>query len=328
MKAARLIQLIMLLQTRGRMTAKELSQHLEVSPRTIYRDIEALSAAGIPVYTEPGVHGGCALVDNYRTSLTGLTEDETRALFIATVPSLFSDIAGQRSATSARLKLTAALPAPLQKEAQRIQQSIYIDPAGWFQWDEPTPHLPTIQEGMWSERRVRLLYRTAQGGLRKRLIAPYGLVAKGGIWYVVVESQATLVTLRVSRIQEAALTSYEFRRPDAFILQAYWTEWVTRFEQSRQTFTVSLRVPPLGVRPLIQVLGEGVHQYVGRSGRLDRRGNLFIELQFASMEDACRKLLGIGDVVEVVEPRRLREHMAVVAQKWIDTFHRPLEAQE
>lgn len=318
MKAARLIQLIMLLQTRGRMTAGELSRELEVSPRTIYRDIDALSAAGIPVYTEPGVNGGCALVDNYRTSLTGLTEGETRALFIATVPSLFSGMTDHNSANSARLKLTASLPIPLQKEAQRIQQLIFIDPAGWFQWDEPTPHLPKIQEGMWQERRVRLLYRTANGSSRKRLVAPYGLVAKGGIWYTVVESNGAIVTLRVSRIQEAALTSYEFRRSEQFSLQQFWATWVESFEHSRQMFTATLRIPPAGVQPLIQLLGEGVHQLAARSGRLDRRGNLFVDLQFASLDDACRKLLGLGDVVEVVEPQLLREHMVTVAKRWIE----------
>ncbi|MDJ0752965.1 MAG: YafY family protein [Ardenticatenaceae bacterium] len=320
MKASRLITLLMLLQTQGRMTAKELAARLEVSTRTIYRDIDALSAAGVPVYAEPGAHGGCALVDNYRTSLTGLNEEEVRALFMSTVPSLMTGLGADKSADSARLKLTAALPPSFQKEAQRIQQLIFLDPVGWLQWDEPTPFLPLVQEALWEERRVRMLYRTAAGTWNKRLVAPYGLVAKGGIWYLVAESQGRITTFRISRIQEAALTGHHYSRPNEFDLKQYWEEWVTGFEASLKNFPVEIRVPPTGIQPLIEVLGEGVHQIAARTGRLDRQGNLFIEVSFGSAEEACRKLSGLGHEVEVMRPPALRQMMSETARKVMELY--------
>ena len=181
MRASRLISLLLLLQTNGRMTAQELADELEVSPRTIYRDLDALSAAGVPVYAERGPHGGCALLEDYRTSLTGLTAAEVRSLFMMTVPGLLADLGIQQTAETAQRKLTASLPAPFQQDAQRIQHMVHLEAAGWFQPPEPTPYLEIIQQALWNQYKLRIVYRLASGDWVTRLIAPYGLVGKAGM---------------------------------------------------------------------------------------------------------------------------------------------------
>jgi predicted DNA-binding transcriptional regulator YafY len=184
MRADRLLSMLMLLQTHGQMTAEDLAGRLEVSPRTIYRDLEALSGAGVPVYSERGAHGGIALLENYRTNLTGLNRDEVRALFMFTVPGLLADLPAGKSQESARLKLAAALPAPFQKDVSWVRQRIHLDPGGWFHPAEATPFLAVAQEAVWHNRRLKNSYRRSDGIWVKRLLEPYGLVAKAGcgIW--------------------------------------------------------------------------------------------------------------------------------------------------
>ncbi len=306
MKASRLISLLMLLQAHGRLTAADLARRLEVSTRTIYRDIDALSAAGVPVYTDRGPGGGCALLDNYRTTLTGLTQDEVRAIFMSTIPALMSDLGAGQTAASALLKLSAALPLPFQQEARRTRERIHLDPDGWFQWDEPTPFLPLIQQALWDERRLRMVYRTADGTWSKRLIEPYGLVAKGGVWYLVGSTKGWVWTCRVSRIEEAAITEGRFVRPGDFDLAAYWSSQSGAFEAESRTYEVVLRIPAGRMHLLRALLGEGVHHLAARSGRLDTGGGTTLPLHFASAEEACRRLLGISGEIEVVAPAALR----------------------
>ena len=163
MRADRLISLLMLLQTNGRMTAEDLSERLEVSTRTIYRDLDALSASGVPVYAERGPQGGCMLMESYRTNLTGLNENEVRALFMFTVPGLLAELGAEKDSEQAMLKLTASLPAPFQKDAKMVQERLLLDPAGWFQGEEPVPYLSLLQEAVWNNQRVRVDYRRGDG---------------------------------------------------------------------------------------------------------------------------------------------------------------------
>src|SRR5690606_3266212 len=169
MRADRLISLLMLLQTRGQMTANELAERLEVSTRTIYRDLDALSTAGGPGYAERGPQGGCRLLESYRTNLTGMKEKEVRALFMLTVPGLLADLGVDQDVEAALLKLTAAIPAPFQRDAERVRQRIHLDPAGWFQMAEPLPYLSLLQQAVWEDRRVRVDYRRADGGRVQRV---------------------------------------------------------------------------------------------------------------------------------------------------------------
>lgn len=315
MRASRLLSLLMLLQTNGRMTAQELANQLEVSPRTIYRDIDALSAAGVPVYAERGPHGGCDLLDHYRTTLTGLTAAEVEALFMMAIPSVWDDLGLKQTAEAARLKLTASLPTPFQQEAQRVQQRLYLDAAAWFQPPEPTPFLEVVQQAVWTQHRLRITYRLASGEWVKRLISPYGLVGKGGIWYTVAKSGHHLWSCRISRIQEAELTDNHFERPADFDLGAYWREQVYQFEKKKKQYTVSLRVQPQGWQYVVQLFGEGVYYLSVEGAKHD-----IIKLHFPSAEAACLHLLGLPVSVEVVEPHQLRQRLCEMAQQVITHY--------
>jgi len=310
MRADRLIAMLMLLQAHGRMTAQELSERLEVSPRTVYRDLDALSASGVPVYAERGPNGGCELLERYRTNLTGLTESEVRALFMFTVPNLLTDLGANKASEAAMLKLTASLPAPFRKDADEVRAKLHLDAAGWFQVKDPIPYLSLLQDAVWQERRVRMEYRRGDGRWVKRLVDPYGLVAKTSVWYLVGLIYGGMpMVYRVSRIQSAELTESRFVRPAAFDLAAFWQEWREKFEQEQAVFPVTLRVHPEGVTALTHQLGEGVMQLVLAAESMAQDGSVVIELKFASVEDACQKLAGMGTAVQILAPDSLRRHM-------------------
>ena len=185
MRADRLIALALLLQARGRMTAPELAARLEVSVRTIYRDLDALSAAGVPVYADRGTGGGISLPDGYRLDLTALNREEASALFLSTLPRPLADLGAGQVLEAALRKLSAALPPAARSEAARLRERLHLDPAEWWQTHEPVPHLRAIQEAVWHDRRLRLTYRRRDGSSASRLVDPYGLVAKASVWYLV-----------------------------------------------------------------------------------------------------------------------------------------------
>ena len=313
MRAARLISLLMLLQARGRVTAAALAAELEVTPRTIYRDLDALSAAGVPVYTERGPHGGCSLLESYRTTLTGLTTNEVRALFAMLLPGVAADLGAGEAGRSARRKLLAALPSAARPAADFIGRRIHLDPDGWLQQAEAAPFLPLLQEALWQERRVRMTYRRSDGAWVRRLIDPYGLVAKGQAWYCVAAAQRRVLTFRVSRVRAAELTEGRFQRPAAFDLPAYWREWVGGLEAQLRSYAVTLAVPPAGLGQLVQLFGEGIHTLADAAPFEDNR--LRLTLHFASAEDAARRLLPLPENIQVLAPPDLRRslHRAALA---------------
>ncbi|MCP4360491.1 MAG: YafY family transcriptional regulator [Chloroflexi bacterium] len=324
MRADRLISLLMLLQTHGRLTADNLAQRLEVSTRTIYRDLDALSASGVPVYAERGPQGGCMLMESYRSNLTGLKEDEVRALFMITVPGLLADLGIDKASASAFLKLTASLPAPFQKDAQRVQERLYLDAAAWFQPEEPTPFLPLVQTALFQDCRLRLMYRRADGQWVKRLVAPYGLVAKAGVWYVVGAVYTGYPQVfRVSRIQQAELSDSQFSRPPSFNLAEYWQNWSAQFEENHEQFVVKVRVTPDAVSGLTRFLGEGLYDLLEESEATDKEGFVTVPVSFDSATAACEQLLGLGTAVEVLEPISLREKMRQTAVNLAAYYSQP-----
>jgi predicted DNA-binding transcriptional regulator YafY len=314
MRADRLLALLMLLQSRGRMTAVQLAEQLEVSERTIYRDLDALSAAGVPVYAERGPGGGCALLDSYRTNLTGLTEEEVRALFMLSIPGPLADLGVSQELKAALLKVSAAMPAAYRKNVEGVRQRIYLDAAGWFQPEEPMPHLGTIQEAVWADRRLQVTYRRGDGMQVERRVDPYGLVAKAGIWYLVRALKGRMGVYRVSRVQAAELTEERFERQEGFDLAAYWTEWCVEFEASRPVYPVTLRVAPDLVPTLAHVFGDGIYARVEEARPPDAEGWITLSCTFEHLPMARTQVLGFGTMAEVVEPAELRQSVVEFAR--------------
>src|SRR5580700_2505604 len=220
MKSGRLLEMLLLLQARGLVTPAELAGRLEVSPRTVYRDAEALSSAGVPIYTERGRSGGVRLLPGYRTDVTGLTQDEARALFVLTTGAVHEDLGLGAAARSAVLKVMRAVPAPFQPAAAATSQRILVDPAGWMRGRERVGSLGVLQAAVFSERRVRLSYRSSgKHEASERVVDPYGLVCKAGVWYLVADQEGEP---RVSRVVSASVEPVAVRRRDGVELAGLW----------------------------------------------------------------------------------------------------------
>ncbi len=308
MRADRLLSILMLLQTQGQMTAETLAEALEVSVRTIYRDLDALSFAGVPVFAERGPGGGVGLLDRYRTNLTGLTNNEVRALFMLSIPAPLSDLGVRDDLQSALLKLTAALPESRLQDERSVRQRFYLDSVGWFQSTEAVPHLEPIQKALWEDRRLHLTYRIPypindQG---EREIDPYGLVAKAGVWYLVGQSDERIRVYRVSNILAAHPTNQPFDRPPDFNLANFWSGWCADTEQNRLQYPVTVRVAPMLVHSLPMYFGESIREQIDTAGPPDTEGWTTLKLQFERVETARDRILGFGNAIEVLEPEALR----------------------
>src|SRR5512142_690832 len=241
MRADRLLSLLMLLQARGQMTAQELAEELEVSERTIYRDITALSASGVPIYASRGPGGGVRLIEEYRTTLTGLTPDETGALFMMSIPAPLMQLGMGETFKGALRKLSASLPERQRLDEARTRQRILLDSSWWFQAEQQVPCLQIIQQALWQDRRLRIKVRWAFFNTEFEQDAePYGLGATAHIWYLVYGCGGTPKVTRVSQIAEAELTPEGFARPPEFQLETFWQEWCREYE-SQPPFCARVR---------------------------------------------------------------------------------------
>src|SRR6188472_1615163 len=254
MRASRLVNLLLLLQSRGGMTAGELARELEVSVRTIHRDVEELSAAGVPIFAERGPYGGIRLVDGYRTRLTGMTPDEAEGLFLAGLPGPAAQLGLGTVVAAAQLKVMAALPPELRSRASRLVQRFHLDAAGWFQANEEVPHLATLSTAVWEGRKVAVEYHRGDDVV-SRTLEPVGLVLKGGVWYVVAVVEGQLRTYRASRVVEATLLDEPVDRPDDFDLAAFWVESSAAYERDQPSVVVDVRVREEEAWRLNQVFG-------------------------------------------------------------------------
>ncbi len=320
MRADRLLSLLMLLQARGRMTAQELARELEVSERTIYRDINALSASGVPVYAEPGPGGGCALLDDYRTNLTGLTADEARALFMLNIPASLDQLGVTQELKAALLKLSAALPEARRRDEERIRQRVYLDSLPWFQGGDAAPHRPAIYRAVWDDRMVAITLRLQFGAFLQtqieQVIAPYGLVAKAGAWHIVAARDEQLRVYRAADVIAARLLDETFTRRANFDLADFWQDWCDGVEQSRPRYDVTLRLAPHFVPQARHYLGEGVRAAIdAKRATLDEQGRVRIVVQFESLEEARSRCLSLGYAVEVLEPEALRQSIVDYAEQ-------------
>ncbi|MFB9925782.1 helix-turn-helix transcriptional regulator [Amycolatopsis halotolerans] len=311
MRASRLVSILLLLQARQPRTADDLAARLEVTPRTIYRDIEALSAAGIPVYGEPGHDGGYRLVDGYRTQLTGLTRQEAEALFLTGLPAAASGLGlGPVVATTER-KLLAALPAELRSHADRVRQRFHLDAASWYHDAEATPQLPTVSDAVWQQRRVRIRYqRWAAPHEATRVVEPYGVVLKAGHWYLVARRSGEFRTYRVARIVEAALLDETFDRVEDFDLGGYWQDYLDDFDSRRHRGEAVLRLSPEGMRLLPQLAEPAIARAALESGIVEADGWIRVVVPVEHPEQAVHDLLRLGPLAEVVAPQGLRDRLA------------------
>lgn len=321
MRADRLIAILLLLQSRGRMTARQLAEELEVSERTIYRDVEALSASGVPVYAEYGPGGGLALLDSYHTNLTGLNEDEVRALFMMfSAAGPLDKLGVSQELKSAALKFSAALSDTRRASEESVQQRFYLDWSWWFHAQEPVPHLSTIRQAVWEDRCLRLHYRTFFFSTIDVVAKPYGLVAKAGIWYLVAGVEQGPRVYQVSWLSDVELLEERFTRPTGFDLAAFWQNWCAEYEQNQLGFQTTLRVAPELLRLLPLYFGHRVVDLIAKSGPPDANDWVTLILSFESFEAARDRVLGFGRAVEVLEPEALRRSVADFARQIVDLY--------
>jgi len=323
MRADRLLSIMLMLQAHRRMTARALADRLEVSERTIHRDMESLSAAGVPVVAERGLGGGWSLLGEYRTNLTGLNEAEIQALFLARSPQLLDDLGLGKAAEAAFIKLFAAVPPATRHDAESASQRIYVDVSGWNRSEESVPLLPLLQEAVWQERKVRFKYQRGFDCDVERVVDPLGLVAKGSVWYLVAAIDGGIRNYRVSRILEAELTDQTFVRPESFNLVTHWHQSAVEFKSRFPRYQVIVRVHPEAFNRLYII---GRFSRVEQVDSPDEEGWRQASICFQFEDDACECLLGFGDQLEVLEPQGLRQKLLKRAEQVVEFYSTRLTA--
>jgi len=306
MRADRLLALVMHLQTRGKTTSQALAWELGVSRRTILRDIEALSVAGIPVYTEGGHGGGVALDENYRVTLTGLKESEIRSLFISNNNQLLKDVGLGAAAESSLLKLSAALPIAHQPSVEFIRQRIHIDPLWWWHDSEPLPFWDDLQKAVYESICIRAVYENYEQSIGERILEPYSLVAKSSFWYLIAKREGEFRTYRVSRFHEITLLSEHFERESDFDLVSYWQAHLQEFTEALTEYAFTLRIHESRLN-FVRWLTPGRFHIIEPA---DETGWPTVKIHMESVELAKMLVFGLGKDAEVVEPKELQ--LAVV----------------
>ncbi|MCK7622469.1 WYL domain-containing protein [Streptomyces sp. RS10V-4] len=319
MRADRLLALLLLLQNRGRMTAPELAAELEVSVRTVYRDIEALGASGVPVRADRGPDGGYRLMNGYRTRLTGLTDTEAGALFLAGAPGPARDLGLGPVLATAQLKLQAALPDGPAEHSRRIQDRFHLDAPAWFRDADPVAHLAPVAHAVWEQRVLRARYRRWRGEVDREL-RPLGIVLKGGIWYAVAQVDDAVRTYRIARFLEVEATGEGFERPAGFDLAAYWAESSRRLEAALYQGTARLRLSPPARKLLPMYYGAVGRRALEAAGEPDGDGWVEVELPVEGPAVAVGDLLRLGAGAEVLGPPALRRAVADAVAALADRY--------
>jgi predicted DNA-binding transcriptional regulator YafY len=316
MKADRLLSALLLLQIHGRLTGRELAERLEVSPRTVHRYMEELSSAGVPVYALRGRNGGWQLAEGWSTQVPGLDEAEVRALLMAQ-PRLVSGGRLAAAAQSALDKLMAAMPPELRRRASSMRARLHVDTAGWWGGSEDLSALPTVEDAVSRDRKLRMTYRPKGREAGERRVDPLGLVAKGSVWYLVASTPRGLRTYRISRIEAAQVMEEPCQRPAGFDLAAYWRTSLEELRRSRPRLSVKLRTTPESARTLAAWQEVEV---VGPEDPDDAESRVVLWTDFEDAEHARFVLLGLGPRAEVLEPdelrRGLRDEMRAALELW------------
>ncbi|MFE9206731.1 helix-turn-helix transcriptional regulator [Micromonospora sp. NPDC007230] len=315
MRASRLVSLLLLLQTRGRMTAQELADALEVSVRTVYRDVESLGAAGVPVYADRGPAGGYRLLEGYRTRLTGLTAPEAEALFLAGMPGPAAELGLGQVVAAAELKVLAALPDELADRSGQVRQRFHLDAPGWFRQPEPTPHLATLARAVWEDRLVEIRYRRWRAPREvTRVVAPLGVVLKAGRWYLVARCGEQLRTYRVGAVLDLVVRDERYARPADFDLAGYWQGWTARYERDVYRGQARVRMTVAALEFAQHVFPPEMSRAArAAAGEPDEHGWLETSVPIESVKHGHTELLKLGAEVEVLAPAELRERLAATA---------------
>jgi predicted DNA-binding transcriptional regulator YafY len=315
-RASRLVQLLLVLQRRGRTTARDLADELEVSVRTIYRDVEALSASGVPIYGESGPGGGIALVDGYETRLTGLTAPEATALGLAGIPSAAAELGLGGVLVAAQSKVDAALPPELRARTARLRERFLVDVPGWFRTPEAVPALAELAAALWEGRQVDVEYRRPSGVVGRRL-DPLGLVLKGSAWYLVALAREprSVRAFRVGRVEAVRVRDEPAERPADFDLAAAWAEIGASFDRDLRRYVVTALVPHAELWRLRHALPEpSATRAVESAGPPGPDGRCAVEVHSESLDVAHDELLRVGQALEVIAPVELRERLAATGR--------------
>ncbi|MGH9596316.1 MAG: helix-turn-helix transcriptional regulator [Edaphobacter sp.] len=311
MKADRLLSALMLLQAKGRITSRELSDRLEVSQRTVHRDMEALSAARVPITALRGSQGGWQLEPGWRTHVPGLDEAELRALLMAQ-PRALSDPAMRAASERAFGKLMAALPSRMREQAAAMSERLHIDPAGWHATTEDLSMLPIVQDAVARNCKLTFDYTRADGQTAPRTVDPLGIVAKGTSWYLVARAPNGMRTYRVSRMQSVTPLATTFERPANFKLAAYWEASTKQLQEQRKSFEAIVAADLRASQSLRSwCVTEPIKSKLPKSMPKDW---LTLKIQFEEEEQARFILLGFGPRARVLEPASLRERILADAR--------------
>lgn len=314
MRADRLLSIIMLLQSRGRLTTQQLAEELGVSRRTILRDVEALSFAGVPVCAEGGHGGGIALDENYRTSLTGLQDREVRSLFVANHAPALAEVGLGDAAKSTLLKLSAVLPASQRPSVEHIRQRILIDSTWWWRDDQPPAFWDQLQQAVYEDRCIQAVYERQNGEALERILEPYSLIAKSSVWYLLAQYQGELHTYRVARIQRITLLDTRYQRRADFDLHTYWQTHLQEFKEALSEYRFTLRLHPDRLN-FIQRLVPGRYQV---DDAPDTAGWLTVRFDLESMDFARMLVFGLGRQAVIVEPPDLQAAVRATAREILD----------
>jgi predicted DNA-binding transcriptional regulator YafY len=315
MQAGRLLQILMLLQARGRMTAPQLAEAMEVSTRTILRDIDQLSAAGVPLWGERGRQGGFRLREGWSTQLTGMTGPEASALLLAGLPGPATELGLGSAAASARLKMVASLPPEWREQADRVGQRLHIDPVDWYRAPDTPRFLREAADAVWQGRRIRVRYESWQATTEREL-DPLGLVLKAGAWYLVARpaDRDQARTYRLASMLSLATTPRAVKRPRGFDLARTWEASSRRFEADLRRLQARLRVSPRGMNRLRNGRLPLVVLPQAPRGRADDWQEVMLPLE--SVEQGALQLLAFGPELEVLEPAALRDEIATQLRRF------------
>ncbi|TCS93845.1 helix-turn-helix transcriptional regulator [Hazenella coriacea] len=312
MRGDRLISILLLLQSYGQMTAKELAERLEVSERTIYRDMEALSQTGIPVIAERGKNGGWSLLEGYRTNLTGLKEPEIRTLFVSPSVQLLDDLGLAQTSKEARTKLIASLPSIYRENAKEVWSRIHIDTSTWRKRKEKMVTFDILKNTIWQENKLKIEYQRADGKTNKRVVEPLGLVAKGSRWYLVAsQDNGAIRNYRISRIKSVEPMSETFERPKDFNLDQYWTSSTKAFIESLPNYEVWVEASP-SILPRLKFTDRFIQDV--EIENKNQEGWISVKLSFDTEDEAKGYILGFADQMKVIQPRELHDKILEMAE--------------